>query len=66
MKNKHCKRTNITFLIAYLYRGGAAPENLASCDVNNSGTAGNPDVNLLDITYLISYLYKDGPEPACL
>jgi hypothetical protein len=56
-----CNILDITYLIAYLYKGGPAPVSMPAADVNASGT-----VNLLDITYLIAYLYKDGPEPNCL
>ncbi len=52
---------DITFLIAYLYKEGPAPDPLEKADVNSSG-----NVNILDITYLIAFLYKDGPEPVCL
>lgn len=51
---------DITYLISYLYKGGAAPIPYEVC-------SGDPNcdctVNLLDITYLISYLYKDGAPP---
>jgi hypothetical protein len=56
---------DITFLIAYLYMSGSAPEYLIACDVNGSGTVENPQVNILDITYLIAYLYMSGPAPNC-
>jgi hypothetical protein len=51
---------DITFLIAYLYQGGPAPDPMNSADVNSDGA-----VNILDITYLIAYLYQGGPEPNC-
>jgi hypothetical protein len=51
---------DITYLINYLYKGGAAPKPPESGDVNNSGT-----VNAIDITYLINYLYKGGSAPNC-
>jgi len=50
---------DITYLIAYLYKGGPAPVPYECVgDVN-----GNSAVNILDITYLIAYLYKGGPAP---
>jgi hypothetical protein len=49
---------DVTFLINYLYKGGAAPLFYEG-DVNSSG-----QINALDITYLINYLYKGGPPPA--
>ncbi len=51
---------DITFLIAYLYQDGPAPELPEIADVNSDG-----NINILDITYYISYLYKDGPELNC-
>lgn len=51
---------DITYLINYLYKGGAALPVPNAADVNNSG-----DVNILDITYLIAYLYLEGEEPDC-
>ncbi|MFH2037547.1 MAG: dockerin type I domain-containing protein [Candidatus Zixiibacteriota bacterium] len=56
---------DITFLIAYLYKDGPAPEYLIAGDANGSGTPETPQVNILDITYLIAYLYKSGPAPNC-
>ncbi len=49
---------DVTYLIAYLYRGGPAPPipNQADADADC-------DINLLDMTYIINYLYKDGPDP---
>ncbi|MFH2036765.1 MAG: dockerin type I domain-containing protein [Candidatus Zixiibacteriota bacterium] len=51
---------DITYLIAFLYKGGPSPDPLDKADVNNSG-----DINILDITFLITYLYKGGAGPFC-
>jgi hypothetical protein len=51
---------DITFLIAYLYQGGDAPESEWAADPNGDGA-----INILDINYLIAYLYMGGPEPVC-
>jgi len=51
---------DITYLINFLYKHGAAPDPMDSGDVNKSGT-----VNALDITYLINFLYKQGSAPNC-
>jgi C1A family cysteine protease len=51
---------DVSFLIAYLYRDGPAPEPPQVADVDNSG-----EINLLDATYVINFLYKDGPPPNC-
>jgi len=52
---------DITYLIAYLYQGGPAPECMYEGDAN-----GNCAVNILDITLLINYLYLEGPAPVHL
>jgi hypothetical protein len=49
---------DVTFLINYLYKGGAAPYPLEAGDANCNGM-----VNALDVTYLINYLYKSGQRP---
>lgn len=51
---------DITFLIAYLYKGGPEPNCLYEGDAD-----GNETINILDITRLIAFLYKGGPEPEC-
>ena len=51
---------DITFLINFLYKHGAAPDPIQRADVNHSD-----NVNALDITYLINFLYKHGPDPNC-
>jgi hypothetical protein len=51
---------DITYLIAYLYKGGAAPVPYALC---SGDPTCNCAANILDITYLIAYLYKGGPAP---
>jgi hypothetical protein len=52
---------DVTYMLAYLYKGGPAPDPMASANVNGIG-----QVNILDVTYLIAYLYKGGPGPSCL
>jgi hypothetical protein len=51
---------DITFLINFLYKGGASPNPLQAGDANASGL-----INIQDITYLINYLYKQGAPPNC-
>jgi hypothetical protein len=48
---------DILFLIAYLYKGGAAPD-LFAADINADG-----EIDMLDTLYLVNYLYKSGPPP---
>jgi len=45
---------DITYLIAYLYLEGPAPDPLKTADVNGDCT-----INIFDITHLICYLYLD-------
>jgi cytochrome c1 len=49
-----------TFIIAYLFKGGATPDPLISADANNNGS-----INILDATFLINFLFKGGAEPSC-
>ena len=49
---------DIVYLIAYLYKGGPAPQPMEAGDCNCSGY-----VDLGDVVYLIAYLYKNGPPP---
>jgi hypothetical protein len=51
---------DITYLINYIYRGGAPPLFPNSANVNNDA-----HINILDITYLINYVYRGGPDPVC-
>lgn len=51
---------DITYLISYLYKDGAAPIPYEICSGDPNGDC---TVNLLDITYLIAFLYKDGSPP---
>jgi len=49
---------DVTRIINYLYKNGAAPNPLEAGDTNGNGVT-----NALDVTYLINYLYKGGPAP---
>lgn len=51
---------DVTFIISYLYRGGAAPPCIDQADAN-----GNNALNILDVTYIITYLYRGGSAPIC-
>ena len=51
---------DVSHIIAYLYKNGAAPVPIASGDPDGNGT-----INILDVSYLITYLYKSGPPPIC-
>lgn len=47
-------------LIAYVFKGGPAPDPLDAGDANYDG-----QVNVGDAVYLIAYVFKGGPAPAC-
>lgn len=48
---------DLSYIVDYLFRGGPAPDPVASADVNCSGL-----VDVLDITYMVDYLFRQGPE----
>ncbi len=48
------------YIIAYVFRGGPAPEPLAAGDANCDGT-----LNIADAIYIISYVFRGGPQPCC-
>lgn len=51
--------SDLTYLIAYLFRGGAEPLVLEEADVNGDG-----GIAVSDLTYLIAYLFRGGATPA--
>ncbi|MFQ5606522.1 MAG: dockerin type I repeat-containing protein, partial [Candidatus Zixiibacteriota bacterium] len=52
--------SDITFIISYLFSGGAAPSCNDEADANSDGK-----VNIADITGIIEFLFAAGPAPAC-
>ncbi len=50
--------SDLTFMVNYLFKGGAAPACLDHADVNNDG-----NVNVADLTFMVNYLFKGGPAP---
>ncbi len=51
--------SDLTFLVNYLFRGGASPVPALSADSDCSMS-----VNINDVTYLVNYMFKGGPDPA--
>ncbi|MCP4703413.1 MAG: hypothetical protein GY865_02285, partial [candidate division Zixibacteria bacterium] len=51
---------DIVYLINFKYKGGPAPVDMRSANVNN-----DLQIDILDIVYLINYKYKGGPDPVC-
>lgn len=55
--------SDITYLVAYCFGGGPAPECLEEGNVNGDEQGA---INITDITYLVAYCFGGGPEPpAC-
>ena len=51
--------SDLTFLVDYLFAGGAVPSCLDQANIDGLG-----DVNVADLTYLVDYLFASGPAPA--
>jgi hypothetical protein len=51
---------DVTFTIAFLYKGGPLPSCPGEIDSNGNGIT-----NILDVTYTIAFLYKSGMSPVC-
>jgi len=55
----HIDITDITYLIAYIYQGGAPPPPPCDrADVNDDGS-----VNIIDTVYLVDFVYQSGTPP---
>lgn len=52
--------TDITYLIAYMFRAGPEPPILAAADLN-----GSTQIEVNDLTALIAFMFRSGPEPTC-
>lgn len=52
---------DVVYLIAYVFKGGPAPQPLMRGDTNGDGIG----PNLGDVVYLIAYVFKGGPVPKC-
>jgi choice-of-anchor B domain-containing protein len=50
---------DLTYLVAYLFSGGATPPCVLEGDANGSGT-----INVVDLTTLVAYLFSGGAPPA--
>jgi hypothetical protein len=51
--------SDMTYLVAYLFSGGAEPPCYEEGDVN-----GDSIINISDMTYLVAFLFSGGPSPA--
>jgi len=53
-----CNVSDLTYLVAFLFQGGAGAACPAEMDNEASG-----DVTVSDLTYLVAYLFQGGPDP---
>ncbi len=52
--------TDVTYLVAFLFKSGPPPYSQEAADVNGDG-----DVNVADLTTLAAYLFQSGPPLTC-
>ena len=50
--------SDLTFLVAYQFKGGPAPPCLEQGNINGAGA-----IDISDLTYLVAYQFKGGPAP---
>jgi len=53
--------SDLTFLVAFIFQGGPAPDPLARADMNCSG--GGTPVDVADLTFIVAYIFAGGPAP---
>ncbi len=53
---------DLTFLVDYLFQGGAAPSCPEEGNVDGTVGAGGP-IDVADLSYLVVYLFEAGPAP---
>jgi len=51
---------DLTFFIAFMFRGGPSPANMAAADVD-----GQVGITVGDVTYMIAFLFRGGPALVC-
>jgi len=51
--------SDLTFIVAYLFNGGAAPATPEACDVDGNCNI----INIADLTYLVNFLFLNGDSP---
>ncbi len=56
--NESINVSDAVYIIAYIFKGGPAPDPLCVADAD-----GNDTVNISDAVYLINYVFKGGPPP---
>ncbi|MCH7689886.1 MAG: VCBS repeat-containing protein [candidate division Zixibacteria bacterium] len=51
---------DLTYLVDYMFRGGAVPPDMNLADLTNDGNVG-----ILDLMFLVDFLYRGGLPPPC-
>ena len=54
--------SDVTFLVAFMFKNGPVPEVLPAVDVNGTAEA----INIGDLTYLIEYMFINGAPLKCI
>jgi hypothetical protein len=55
--------SDLTFLVAWMFKGGPDLPCLDEADVNGLG---GEQIDIADLTFLVSYMFRDGAQPvAC-
>ncbi len=52
--------SDLTYLVAYFFQGGAPPVYMNAADVNSSG-----EVDISDLTHIVDYMFHSGPPLDC-
>ncbi len=55
---------DLSYLIDFLFKGGAEPPNMWAANVDGITGSGGP-VDVTDLSYLVDYLFREGLEPIC-
>ena len=51
---------DLTYLVDYMFRGGAVPPDMNLADLTNDGNIG-----ILDLTFMVDFIFRGGPPPPC-
>ncbi|MCH7948633.1 MAG: hypothetical protein IIC66_12635, partial [candidate division Zixibacteria bacterium] len=51
---------DLTYLVDYMFRGGAVPPDMKLADLTNDGNVG-----ILDLTFMVDFIFRGGPPPPC-
>ena len=51
---------DLTYLVDYMFRGGAVPPDMNLADLTNDGNIG-----ILDLTFMVDFIFRGGPPSPC-